>query len=84
MVKFQKAIQALVPGETQKLPSEVESNDVHMKDATNQPSFSNNITVSDDYFSPASTSNSRITFNIYNHNLDTTESFRLSENDTIG
>ncbi|XP_065225467.1 FAS-associated factor 1 isoform X2 [Planococcus citri] len=78
-----KAIQALIPGETQKLPSEVESNDVHMNDVSNQPSFSNNVTVSDDYFSPASTSSSRITFNIYNHNLDTTESFRLSENDTV-
>lgn len=99
MGKFQKAIESVTDGATQKLPSEGNSNDITMNDVSSQP-------VSDDYFSAPSTSNNstriksnvynyfsapstsnnstRIKFNVYNENRDSSYSFSLSENDTVG
>ncbi len=67
-----------MPGETQKLPSEAVSNDVSMEDVSNQ------VSISDDYFNAPSTSNSRIKFFVYNENKDSSHSFFLADNETVG
>lgn len=42
------------------------------------------VTISDDFYSAPSTSNSRIVFNIYNEHDDCSLSITLSDNDTVG
>lgn len=75
---FQHAVQSVTPSESQKLPSEIESKDVPMEEDTSH------ITISDDFYSAPSTSNSRIVFNIYNEQEDCSLSITLSDNDTVG
>ncbi|KAK7591071.1 hypothetical protein V9T40_002684 [Parthenolecanium corni] len=73
-----RAIQSVTPSETQKLPSEVESKVVPMEEDNSH------VTISDDFYSAPSTSNSRIVFNIYNEHDDCSLSITLSDNDTVG
>lgn len=81
---MQEAIKSVTPDETQKLPSEVITQDVPMEDVSNRPSVSNVVCANDSFFSAPSTSNSRIKFNIYNEDLDCSHSIVLSDNETVG